>query len=249
MTDATWADPPAEPTPSRDEIQLWRADLDPPDDVLQDLAHALREDERVRANRLVFEIHRKRWIAARGILRKILGRYLGVAPQDVDFRVSRDGKPSLAEEFAASGIDFNLSHSEACAVYALSAGRTIGVDIEHVRSIEADSVATHFFAPGERQRLALVAPGPPKLAAFFACWTRKEAYIKAVGKGLGIPLNSFEVSLDSEPRLLWNEDPAEVDRWRFEAFSPGPGYAGAIAAEGYGWRLVKWTCEPLLATR
>jgi 4'-phosphopantetheinyl transferase len=219
-----------------DEVHLWHAGLDQPEETLRALANTLSADERRRAERIVFETQRKRWIASRGILRDILSHYLRLPAEALSLQTTAGGKPGV------EGLHFNLSHSENRAVYGITLGRNIGVDVERIRHIDVDTIARRFFSDGEFRSLEAL-PAVEKLRAFFTCWTRKEAYIKARGQGLAIALRSFAVSLDAEPRLLWNADPAEMTRWTMAAFAPAHDYEGAIVVEGNGWQTVPCTWE------
>lgn len=232
----------AHPPPlSVDEVHVWRIALDISDALLMRWRQILADDERGRADRFHFEKDRRHFIAGRGALRMILARYLDQSPQDVHFAYSNYGKPRLANPASAIDLRFNLSHSRGLALLALTRGRDIGVDVEQLRDMERDGepLAERFFSPRESTVLRSL---PPELRreAFFHCWTRKEAYIKANGKGLSLPLDQFDVSLrPGEPaRLLaTRHDPDEVHRWSMHNLLPAEGYVGALAIEGHSWRL------------
>ncbi|MDP9360613.1 MAG: 4'-phosphopantetheinyl transferase superfamily protein [Acidobacteriota bacterium] len=192
-------------------------------------ASALNDDERSRAARFVFERHRRRYIVAHTALRSILGAYTGRAPEKIELDASGHGKPFLRGE----ELQFNLSHSHEMAVFALSQHR-VGIDIEHVRDLrDAHQIADRFFSPEEVAELRN-APRADALETFFRCWTRKEAFIKALGEGLSIPLRSFGVSLHrDEPALLRaDDDPEARKRWRIANVEVAAGYVGAVAVEG-----------------
>jgi 4'-phosphopantetheinyl transferase len=216
-------------------LHLWLVDLDRP----ADLQSILSADEQARAARFHFDRDRRRYITGRGSLRLILGRYLGVEPVQTRFDYTPYGRPLLADPFAVSGLRFNVSHAQAVYLLAVTRNREIGVDVEAIRPLpDALEIAGRFFAPGEQAVLRRV-PAAQKEVAFFHCWTRKEAYIKALGSGLSQPLDEFEVSFlpGAPPRLLWVQDkPAEAQRWRFHSFTPQPGYIAAVIAEGHDWQ-------------
>ncbi len=239
----SWPPPPAHLTLAEDEVHVWRAHLDLAPAQVRELLRTLTPDERARARRFRFRRDRDRFIVARGVLRAILGRYLGVDPGRLRFRYSPYGKPALADEFEDEGIRFNLAHSQGIALYAVSRGRDVGVDVEYVRADLADErIAERFFSPREVAMLRAV-PAEQRREAFFHCWTRKEAYVKARGEGLSLPLDQFDVSLaPGEPAALLSTpgDPPEVTRWSLRALDPGPGYIAALAVEGNGWRLRCW---------
>jgi 4'-phosphopantetheinyl transferase len=233
-----WQPRPAQLLLGADEVHVWRAPLDSNDPGLARLAGTLVGDEQERARRYYFEKDRRHFIAGRGLLREILGSYLGWDPARLGFTYGAHGKPSLAEP--ASPLCFNVSHSAGLLLVALAWGRQVGVDVERINEeLRHAEIAERFFSAHERAALAAL---PPALReqAFFACWTRKEAYIKARGRGLSIPLASFDVALAPGlpvALLASRDDPRQEGRWSLMELAPGPGYAGALAVEGKGWRL------------
>lgn len=239
----SWSLPPEDLTLGCDEVHVWRATLDVEASRVRSLQQILTADERARAERFHFREDRERFIVARGRLRIILGRYLMVDPSELRFSYSLYGKPSLAGGFDADALCFNLSHADGLALYAVARGRRLGVDIERVRADVADErVAEQFFAPGEVAALRAFSESMRPLA-FFNCWTRKEAYIKARGEGLSLRLDQFEVSLaPGEPAALLRTsgDPQESTRWSLRALDTDPGYVAALAVEGSGWSLRCW---------
>ena len=221
-----------------DLIRIWRVPLDHISAIYGRLEATLSRDETDRASRFHFERDRRRFTATRGTLRTILGGYLKTDPQLVKFDYGPQGKPSLAP--AISDIRFNVAHSEELALIALSRERELGVDVEHIRPLNwAEQIPERFFSSQEAAELRSL-PRHQADAAFFACWTRKEAYIKARGGGLSIPLDSFSVSLDpSKPAALLHvvDDSNEVSRWAMVELQAAPGYAGALVAEGKNWNF------------
>lgn len=206
----------------------------------------LSPEERARAARFYFARHRQSFIAARGGLRQILARELAVAPERLVFRYGPHGKPEL-EWPPRPDFFFNLSHAGERALLVWTALGAIGADIEHLRPI-TPGLAERFFAPEEAAALA-AQPAAQRQAAFFRCWTRKEAYLKALGSGLALPLDQFVVSLAAgQPAALLrvNADPAEAAQWRLQHLDPAPGYCGAIALRHRDWQL-RWQTEPDLS--
>jgi 4'-phosphopantetheinyl transferase len=246
------ARPGAFPALGRGEVHVWRTalDLDPP--RVAALAASLSADERDRAARFHFERDRVRFTVARGVLRALLGRYLDLPAPALAFDYGQHGKPSLAAAAVARPVDgapgaelrFNLSHSAGVALCAVTRGREVGVDVEGLRAdFATDEIAERFFSPAERAALRAL-PAGARCAAFFACWTRKEAYIKARGLGLSLALDAFDVSLaPGEPAALLatRDEPGALDRWLLRALDPGPDLAGAVVAEGHDWTLHCWT--------
>ncbi|MBV8200609.1 MAG: 4'-phosphopantetheinyl transferase superfamily protein [Acidobacteria bacterium] len=226
------------------EIQLWAVALDPPPEVVESLGRSLAPDEWERARRFRFERHRRRYVVGRGALRALLGGYLGILPREVAFSYGARGKPFLAGPAAtASALSFNLSNSHELALVGFLRGQEIGVDVEHLKPMpDLEQIAERFFSPSERLALRRL-PALQKPEGFFNCWTRKEAYLKAVGEGLAAPLVSFDVTLaPGEPaRMLTLKGDAErAERWFFRCFRPERGYVGALAVEGIAegaWRV------------
>ncbi len=241
--DGEWPEAAAIPPLNGDEVHVWRARLDQPADRLEVLRRTLAPDEVQRGERFHFERDRRHFAAGRGILRTLLGRYLGCDPRELQFSYNPQGKPTLAGEGA--DLRFNLAHSHGLALFAVCRGREVGVDLERIRpEFAGEPVARRFFSPREVAVLQTL-PAERRHEAFFVCWTRKEAYLKATGKGLSLPLDCFDVTLaPGEPAALLatRHDPAEVQRWSMRALAPAQGYAGALAVEGRGWRLWRGDC-------
>jgi 4'-phosphopantetheinyl transferase len=158
------------------------------------------------------------------------------------------------EEGVSRGLRFNVSHSQDLALFAFSVARELGVDVERMDpAVASERIPEHFFSPGECAALRAL-PTEQQPEAFFACWTRKEAYIKAKGKGMAIRLDQFDVSLvpgEAAALLKTAEGPREACRWSLHALSPAPGFAGALAVEGQGAKLRGWrlNSESLFLTR
>jgi len=227
--------PPSNLVLQTGELHIWCADLDQNKSRVHNLEHLLSIDERIRAKRFHFDQHRKRYISGLGILRTILGRYLGIETNLVRFRSGKNGKPSLSETNNKGDIRFNMSHSEEIAVFAFTRDREIGVDIERIHDIpDKDLIVERFFSVREKN-VFYTLPESKKKEAFFNCWTRKEAFLKAIGEGLYRPLDKFTVSLaPDEPARLLNieEDPKEASRWTIQDLIVADGFASAFAVEG-----------------
>ena len=197
-------------------------------------ALVLSDAERQRASRFAFDRDRRRFMVARAQLRELLAVRLGVPPESIELAYGERGKPALGQHFAASDLRFNVSHSGDVAVYAFSRGREIGIDVEAVRTIrDADDIAARFFSRRENEAYLALDPCDKPLG-FFNCWTRKEAFIKALGHGLYQPLDSFEVSLaPGDPARILCIEGATGDQcgWHMEAFTPAPGLAAAVVVE------------------
>jgi 4'-phosphopantetheinyl transferase len=241
--DVDWPLPPEALALGHDEVHVWRVSLDQASSQIQSFRHKLAADEQARAARFHFERDRDHFTVARGVLRTILGRYLNRAPKSLSFRYGSHGKPDLAGASGRDTIRFNLSHSHGLALYAIGRGRELGIDLERIRrDLAVLEIAERFFSREETARLRAF-PGESRYQEFFRCWTGKEAYVKARGGGLSLPLDQFDLSLAPERAdapLVAQRDPSEVSRWSFRELTPARGYLAALAAEGQGWRLSCW---------
>jgi len=228
-----------------DEVHSWCASLDVPPETSARLYATLTPDERTRSARFRFERDQQRFIVARGVLRDLVGRYLQTQPSHIRFVYNAFGKPDLSPEFG-NRLKFNLSHSAGLALIAIATDSSVGVDVEYIRA-QSDyaDIARRFFSAAEVDYL-MALPSHLYAEAFFSCWVKKEAYLKACGEGLATPLNSFSVPLTTDaahtPVDLYVAPPDIVPakRWSLYTLRPAPGYAGALAIEGTGWRLRQW---------
>ncbi|MGA7869680.1 MAG: 4'-phosphopantetheinyl transferase superfamily protein [Candidatus Binatus sp.] len=242
-TSTQWGFPPATIVLGGNEVHVWQASLDEPAPQRDRLLHTLSADERTRAERFYFQRDRERFIIAHGILRAILALYLNRAPESLSFCYSSHGKPALACESGGDAPRFNMSHSHGVALYAITRGREIGIDLEFIRcDLEAEQIAERFFSRSEIATLRAL-PSSLRRHAFFLCWTRKEAYIKARGEGPSIALGQFDVSLiPGKPAglLSTRPDSDEALGWSLQDLTLDLGYAAALAVEGRGWNLSCW---------
>jgi 4'-phosphopantetheinyl transferase len=227
------------------ELHVWQADLLQAAGGCDHWYAMLSPQERQRAARFLSAEHRRRFIAAHGILRDVLSRYTHVAPAALSFNANAHGKPALPQEV---GVAFNLSHSGDRLLIGISAGAATGVDIEQVRErANLMKIAQRFFSANECAALQAL-PEEQRLAAFYRCWTRKEAYIKAKGKGLGIPLAAFEVSLGSTPVLLRTlneaDDTAGWTLWNIEAGADYTAAAMVAGSSGLTLRCFHYSSAP-----
>jgi 4'-phosphopantetheinyl transferase len=223
------------------EVHIWLAALDVL--PLSTLLNGLSPDESARADRFHFARDKQRFVAARGVLRHLLGRYLDVAPGALRFDYGPRGKPSLAAGAWPGGLRVNVSHSGGLALLGFARERELGVDLEFERPVpDAESIAQRYFSPREAAVLGWLTPAD-RPAAFFRCWTRKEAFIKATGDGLSRPLDAFDVTLaPGEPARLLRVDgePPEAARWWMVGLEPAEGFAAAVAVEGRPASLGCW---------
>ena len=239
----SWQPPSPRPLLGPDEVHVWRVSLARPPFPLDLLWRQLNSSETERAQRYRFERDRRRFIVARGMLRVILARYAGIPPAAIEFAYSDHGKPGLP---ARPELSFNASDSGEWMALGVMLNRLIGVDIEQIRAdVATDSIAERFFSPHEAAALRAL-PDDEQVVAFFRCWTRKEAFIKAIGEGLSYPLHRFHVTLGpGEPaRLLYVEgEPDATERWWMKDFPVAAGYAGAIIAETPVEKVTYWAWQ------
>ncbi len=231
------------------EVHGWCVGLDVSPGVCERLHATLARDECSRNARFRFADDQRRFIVARGALRDLLARYLGIHPTDVRFEYNAFGKPALSPVLG-SDLTFNVSHSAGLGFIAVAAAADIGVDVESVQwRPDYQEVARQFFSVAELAHLDGL-PAEARADAFFRCWTKKEALVKARGEGLGMALRSFPVPLDGEPGPHpadlrgASADPFPGRRWTLHTLRPAPGYIGALAVEGDGRRLVQRTWQP-----
>jgi 4'-phosphopantetheinyl transferase len=223
-----------------DEVHVWQFGLDRPAAHLAELERALAPDERARAARFRAPRHRDRFIAGRGLLRTLLGRYRQAPPEALAFAYGPHGKPSLSGPGGAHALEFNLAHSEGRGLLAV-ARHPVGIDVEVLRDrVDVEAVAASFFSPEELAAFRAL-PQRDRRRAFFTVWTRKEAFMKATGRGLSEAPAGFAVlAVAGSPalRLVVGGRPEEGLRWSLCDLDVGDGSTAALAVAGRGWRLV-----------
>lgn len=244
-----WTSPAIIPALKSSQGHLWKIDSRTLEGSEVSCLSVLSEDEKARADKFRFRRDRLIYVLARGVLRKLLASYIGKAANQIDFEYNEQGKPSVR---SASNVKFNVSHSRDMILIGFTRKVDIGVDIEwNKRPIEIQEVAKSFFSDGEVSDL-LGLPEKDQLAAFYNCWTRKEAFIKAKGGGLSIPLDQFEVSLkpDLPPRLMsvrWDQQ--EVAKWNMERFYIDNDYTCAVITDSKDLTWQNYDGQHLLLTR
>jgi 4'-phosphopantetheinyl transferase len=229
-----WSAPNKQTQINKGAVHIWRATLDLSSRDIRFFDENLSIDERIKAGHFRFDRDRNRYIVSFGILKSILGLYIGVEPGSVRISYGNHGKPRLSDADGKRNIHFNLSHSEELAIYVFARDYEVGVDIERIRELpEMNQIVDHYFSASER-KVFLEMPSDKRRKAFFYCWTRKEALIKAVGYGLYQPLDKFTVPMaagESASVPFFKGDSKQASSYVIEDFSPAPGYAGAIALE------------------
>jgi 4'-phosphopantetheinyl transferase len=242
--DCRWMRPAPDMYLLEGDVHVWRVRLDEASARVRQYMEILSAEERAKAERFRFARHCRRYIVSHAILRIILGRfYLNVDPHKLEFGQGEHGKPHVANHFPERKLYFNLATSHELALYALTRSDEIGVDVEFQRELrDAEEIAARYFAVGEIAALRSL-PGETKPEGFYNCWTRKEAFIKAVGKGLSFPLDQFEVSLapGESARIISIEgDADQAKHWTLKSLNPGQGYFAALAVRKLGVNLTCW---------
>jgi len=237
-----WYLPRNQPVLTDDEVHVWRVNLEC-GATLTRLERVLDRTECERARRFQVKEMCHNFITARAGLRMILGGYLGQDPQEVLFEYGRYGKPALVRAQNPNDLRFNVSHTHGLALIVVTRHRDVGIDVEYTkRAIDTDGLASHFFSPNEWATIRSLSISERR-RAFFACWTRKEAFLKARGEGLFLPLDAFDVSVAAnEPaqllRVQW--DASELKHWTLKDLPLDNAYVATMAAEGYDWNLRCW---------
>lgn len=223
-------------------VQVWSAPLDVSDADVECLERNLSPDEHIRGSRWRVESHARRFVVARGILRRLLGAYTDADPSAVQLSADTRGKPALSDG-GASAVEFNVSHSGDLALYAFTIGSPVGVDVEELRELrDMHALAARVFSERERDAFERLAPAEQP-QAFLSTWTRKEAFVKARGTGIAAQLDGFDVSVGrGEPARLLRvaEDAAPAARWTLAHLEPARGFVGAVAVE---WPHARFVCR------
>ena len=236
-----WLQPPDSLSLEAGHVHVWRIYLEQEDDLLDRFGRTLEPHELDRAGRFHFERLQRHFVAGRGFLRHVLARYLQVRPEELRFSYNEYGKPSLTGEH---NLQFNMSHSHEVALVAVTRDAVIGVDVEYIRAdFASEDIATRFFSRLEVETFSSL-PAEERVAAFFRCWARKEAYIKAIGKGLSQPLDGFDVTLaPADPAALLRAGEDDKVKWTLTDIAVGADYASALVVEGeprqiYCWKFI-----------
>jgi 4'-phosphopantetheinyl transferase len=241
-----WSSAPSELDLTRDEVHVWCVNFN----VFERDIHALRlnlsKDENAKAESFYFYKDKKNYIGRHAILRRILGRYLSIAPNNINFSYSSHGKPSLCNYSNGDTIHFNLSHSKGLVLYAITRGREVGIDVERIiPGIMDTQFSSYVFSQKELYGIQSL-PSDLRMIALFQYWTRKEAFVKALGKGLSYDLKKIDVSgAFGENNIIShrNSDAHDGCRWSLRDIEVGSGYAASIVVKGYNWRLKCWKME------
>ena len=225
-----WQIPEGNLSIQTDIVHVWRANLDLPLNEIAKLETILSDDEKLRANRFRFPQHRRRFIAARGILRQLLASYLDVASHCLKFEYSSRGKPRLMDNI----LEFNISHSQELALYGITCYPKIGIDLEYLREIDdLQKIAQRFFSPKESEFITCLRDNEQR-QAFFQLWTAKEAYLKATGEGLTGSLDGVEISITAEPSVTLTSIKGDIQaaaNWLMSSFVPATDYIATVAIE------------------
>ncbi len=237
---STWNKPLADLQLSEGTIDVWHTSLNRSDTDIENFRAMLSANEHKRADRFTFPGKRNEYIISRGLLRQVLGQLLGADPAGLTFSYSAKFKPYLPDTWNGHTVSFNVSHSHDKAIIAITLDRELGIDIEKIRTnVEFIKLATRFFSLTEVAALKEYSNADlPK--AFFACWTRKEAFVKALGKGIWFGLSQFSVAVDPEeacPSLITHWDPEDAAKWSMVNIDTEADYQAALAVAGSGFEV------------
>jgi 4'-phosphopantetheinyl transferase len=215
------------------DVHIWYLDLNLYLDKLEEFKAILSQEELTKAFKFKFEKHQNRFIITRANLRLILSKYINIAPENIEFIYSEKGKPSLAQNYDDLGIEFNLSHSGELALYAVTKDKRIGIDVEKIRTnCDVESIAKRFFCESEYQFISRLPEGE-KQRVFYQVWTRKEAYLKATGEGLGGGLDTIELDLESKDTKIISIKGEEKtsNNWYLYELKMPENYLASLAVE------------------
>jgi 4'-phosphopantetheinyl transferase len=243
----TWLPRPKDRSLEENEVHVWLANLELEIYAMSKFLRDLSLTERARAQNLRFEHDRRRFVIAKGLLRNLLAGYLSVAPNEIQFSLGQSGKPEIADrqQHRQSPLHFNQAHSGHLGIYVLSRKRRVGVDIEEIRPFpDMEQLAPMIFSKQEMEAFHSLGDDE-KQNAFFSTWTHKEAFVKAIGKGLTVPLSHFDVSRvhGNLARIVQNhQHPALPLEWFVKDLSISAQFSAAVCVEGEGWKLqcLKW---------
>jgi 4'-phosphopantetheinyl transferase len=237
--DENWKLPPLSVKLLSGEVHLWRIDLDSANLAQTLTKNPLSDDEIARAARFHFERDRKCFTETRIALRRILTLYIPIDPHEIKFTYEKSGKPEISEPQNRACVRFNVSHSGRFGIIGVSLRRGIGVDVEKYRTMEFLEIAQRYFSEREYCELK-AAPADELQRYFFACWTRKEAVLKALGEGIGNSLSQISVAIDSPKLIDFQGRPSDVQQWSILDVNVHSGYVGAVAFEGGTPRVQRW---------
>jgi 4'-phosphopantetheinyl transferase len=236
-----WAPSSTASTLDGNEVHVWRFSLQAADEERTALEKLLSASERGRASGIKLDTHRRRYVVGHGRLRRVLARYVDARAEEIEFGMHPRGKPFIAQAQNPMDLQFNFSHTADVAMVAVALGRIVGMDIEEHRSdVDMELIARRQFAPGEQDRFVSL-PRADRRDAFYRCWTRKEAYLKAIGDGIAGGLQGFEVSFlpNEAPALLRAKGGAdECKRWSIIAIDAGENLSAACVIEGAPARVL-----------
>ena len=224
-------------------IHIWRIRVPDEQELPHYWSNLLTDEERDRVNRKRLPIDSRRTLASRACLRTLLGGYLHLKPQDIELKTKCEGKPFIENQGTTSRIEFNVSHSGEWILMGFSLDQSLGIDVEQRRELVFGDLVNDFFTPSEQKHWNALHPDQHSMA-FFSAWTRKEAYLKAIGLGLMKAPNSFAISVNdkSPSKIEWcSDNPTTCSQWQIIDLEPAPGYMGALAAESLATHLRKYT--------
>jgi 4'-phosphopantetheinyl transferase len=238
-----WDKSPTELQLDNTFVDVWRSRIDLSDAKINEYLGILSDDELKRAEQFTFPNKKDEYVVTRGLLRRALSLVLKQDPASFSFSYSESKKPYLTTEVDSQSLAFNVSHSHGQALVAISLNRKLGIDIEKIRpEVEYEKLAARFFSKAEHKALMQCAQAE-RVAAFFATWTRKEAFVKAVGKGIAFGLSEFDVNVDASepPRMLHTRwDANDVKNWHMASIESVNSHMATVVADGRTFQLRLW---------
>jgi 4'-phosphopantetheinyl transferase len=243
MRQVMWDSPPEDLELDAGYIDVWRTQIDLPEDEIDSYVATLSQEEQDRAARFTFPDKYEEYVVSRGLLRKALAHVLKQPATEFQFEYTDSKKPYLPIKYANKTVSFNISHSHGQALVAISLDRNIGIDIEKIRSdVEYEKLALRFFSEAEHHELMQIS-ADERARSFFAIWTRKEAFVKAIGKGIAFGLSEFDVNISPEepPVMLatrWN--PEDVSLWSMATIDAENNFMATLATDGGEFQLRHW---------
>ena len=243
----TWKIAPDGLEISADHVDVWLASTDPGERQIREYKALLSPAELARMEKFRVEFKYREYIVTRGLLRRVMTKMTGLDVTGIDFDYGEHGKPSFPVCAESGSAAFNVSHSHGLALVALTLGGRLGVDLERIRpKAEWRSLAEHYFSAAEIQALNGY-PGESGLKAFFTCWTRKEAFVKALGAGVSYGLKEFDVSIDpdeADAALTIRSEDEDAARWLIKKLPVPASHVAALALDRPVCNIRLWRADP-----
>ena len=228
------------------EIHIWSSLLDQPEDLINLFHTSLSKEEKDRISKYKFKLLRDRQTVSKGLLKSFISSYLNIGTGEINFVQNEYGKPSLTPELNEIDLHFNISHSEHFGMFAFTIGKQLGIDIESVQEItNLNQIVDLCFSDSEKEWFYNSDPGLKK-ELFYKVWTGKEAYIKAIGKGLSFPLKEIEFKINSNNSIEFQNVHGDLPyrgKWNIFTFNPHPNFISSLVVEANGLKIKKYSWD------